>query len=69
MRKVKVFSYKWNSTLRCNEVMGFKVGKFHQFGTNYEDFENGTGNFSVAIIEFDDGTVDSFPVTYIQFID
>ena len=35
----------------------FQVGQFHQWGSNYEEFENGAGNYSVAIVELPDGTV------------
>ena len=35
----------------------FEIGKFHQWGSNYEEFENGAGNYSVAIVELPDGTV------------
>ena len=32
----------------------FQIGKFHQWGSNYEEFENGAGNYSVAIVELPD---------------
>lgn len=35
----------------------FEIGKFHQWGSNYEEFENGAGNYTVAIVELPDGTV------------
>ena len=35
----------------------FSFGKFHQWGSNYEEYENGAGNYSVAIVELPDGTV------------
>ncbi len=35
----------------------FQVGQFHQWGSSYEEFENGAGNYSVAIVELPDGTV------------
>ncbi len=44
-------------------------GNFHQFGTDYEEFETGAGNFSTAIVERDDGTVINVPVENIQFLD
>lgn len=43
--------------------------KFHQFGTDFEEFESGAGNFSVAIIEKDNGEVTSVPVHHIRFLD
>lgn len=41
---------------------------FHQFGVNFEEYENGPANFSTAIIELDDGTVLNLPVEQIKFI-
>lgn len=35
----------------------FEVGRFHQWGSNYEEYENGVGNYSVAIVELPDGTI------------
>lgn len=35
----------------------FQVGQFHQWGSSYEEFESGAGNYSVAIVELPDGTV------------
>ena len=42
---------------------------FHAWGLNYEGFESGPGNFSTAIVERDDGTVENVPVEHIRFID
>ena len=33
------------------------TGLFHQWGINYQEFENGTGNFSVGIVELTGGRV------------
>jgi hypothetical protein len=41
---------------------------FHQFGTDFEEFENGAVNYSTAIIELPDGTIRNIPVQHIQFI-
>ena len=32
-------------------------GNFHHWGVNYEEFETGPGNYTVAIIELDNGKV------------
>jgi hypothetical protein len=40
---------------------------FHEFGVDYEEFEVGTGNFSVAIIEMLDGSVISAPLNTFIF--
>ncbi len=46
----------------------FKIGQFHQWGSNYEEFENGAGNYSVAIVELPDGKVVMPMANDIQFI-
>ncbi len=35
----------------------FELGYFHKWGSNYEEFESGAGNYSVAIVELPDGRV------------
>jgi hypothetical protein len=42
---------------------------FHQFGVAYEEFENGAGNYSTAIVEWSDGTVESVKADRIRFMD
>lgn len=44
-------------------------GKFHGWGVEYEEFENGPGNFSVAIVEMPDGTVQTLMPWAIRFLD
>lgn len=41
---------------------------FHQFGSAYEEFESGAGNYSTAIIELPDGTVKMVRAEHIRFI-
>jgi len=36
--------------------------RFHQFGVDYEQFETGVGNYSTAIIELPDGTVNNVAI-------
>lgn len=45
------------------------VAKFHQFGSAYEEFESGPGNYSVAIVEMPDGTVKTLNLPDIRFLD
>lgn len=47
----------------------FELGYFHQFGPCYEEFENGPGNFMVAIVELPDGRVIQPDASDIQFLD
>jgi hypothetical protein len=41
---------------------------FHGFGADYEEFENGPGNYTVAIIEWPNGAVQLVQTHLIQFI-
>jgi hypothetical protein len=41
---------------------------FHCFGVNFEEFENGPGNFTTAIIERADGTIETPQADLIQFV-
>lgn len=45
------------------------TGHFHMWGSNYEEFETGPGNFTTAIIELDDGRVVICPAETVQFYD
>lgn len=73
MRQVKVFEWKRPEGEGANRLPHVKAEKcyatFHQFGVDYEEFESGPGNFSVAIVEYSDGTVDLVPAHLIQFIE
>lgn len=68
MRKVMVSKLKQqeNRSWKPEEV-GEAV--FHQFGMNYEEFDSGPGNYSVAIIEWPDGVVEDIPVRHVRFLD
>lgn len=44
-------------------------GKFHQFGVDYEELEGGVGDYSTAIVEMLDGSVENVPVNLIRFDD
>lgn len=71
MRQVQVF--KWNQerdgdgklkNVRVQDGLAI----FHQFSASYEEFENGAGNYAVAIIERADGHVQQVNADMIQFI-
>ena len=69
LRKVHVFKQ-----VRRADGLGFDrtfetTGEFHQWGQDYEEFETGPGNFSTAIVELPDGTVQNVPVEMIAFVD
>ena len=61
-RRVKVFKYENMEKVEDGQAT------FHEWGCDYEEFETGAGNFSTAIIERDDGTVQNVCADLIQFI-
>ena len=63
MRKCKGRYYKQG------QGHDFEMGYFHQWGYNYEEFETGAGNYSVAIIELPNGEVVMPVADDIQFLD
>jgi len=71
-RPVSVFKWsrpegsKYNAPFE-KEFVG--QGKFHQFGSDYEEFDSGAGNFSTAIVEMPDGHVLNIHVDLIRFDD
>lgn len=44
-------------------------GRFHGWGVDFEELENGVGNFTVAIIELDDGQIIEALPDRIKFLD
>lgn len=44
-------------------------GFFHEWASDYEESSEGFGNFTVAIIELDNGMIEKVLPTNIQFID
>lgn len=52
-----------------HQVLIFDLGYFHGWGCNYEEFETGAGNYSVAIVELPDGEIITPLPNDIEFID
>lgn len=46
-----------------------KKAVFRTFGTDFEEFENGPGMFPVAVVELENGMLDSVYVNQVQFTD
>ena len=44
-------------------------GLFHKWGINYDDFETNAGNYTVALVELDDGTMEEVLPINLKFID
>ena len=73
LRKVIVSKYEADPTPsssgRCKYILVPKgEASFHQFGVGYEEFETGAGNFSTAIVEWPDGTVENIPAMQVKFV-
>ena len=43
-------------------------GLFHQWASGYEEFESGPGNYTYAIVENADGTIDKVDPIHIKFV-
>lgn len=67
-RKVKVYEWKPKGTPPVNMRVKTSVGLFHKWGCDYEEFETGPGNYSTAIVEMEDGTIQNVRCDMIQFI-
>lgn len=60
-RRIKYYNYTDSQ---------FEIGTFHGFGVDFEEFDNGPGNFSTAIIERDNGTIIMKSLNYpVAFVD
>lgn len=46
----------------------FEDGIFHQWGSDYEEFETRPGNYTVGIVELPDGRVVMPIARFIQFV-
>ena len=68
MRKVEITDYERYIDISKNKTVKTKA-VFHQFGSDYEEFESGPGNFTTAIVELSDGTIRSVPVEHIRFLE
>ncbi len=67
-RQVEVM--KWVPVaMNPSEKQFVGLGEFQQYGVDYEEYDNGIGNFSTAIVEMNDGTVVNVPVDLIKFRD
>lgn len=50
-------------------VVEFEAGLFLQWGCDYDEFENGPGNFTTAIVELPDGRIVTPRARDIQFLE
>ena len=63
MRKCKGKYYN------SGKFIDFELGYFHQWGCDYEEFESGAGNYSVAIVELPNGKIVTPPASSIEFLE
>jgi hypothetical protein len=69
-RKVKVFERTYiNGFRQPPTIKEVGDGFFHGWGVAFEEFESGAGNYSVAIVEMEDGSILTPDPTDIQFTD
>jgi hypothetical protein len=68
MRKVKVLKVAWTNGKRELVDSGIRA-YFHAWGMFYEEFDSGPGNYSTAIIEHENGKVESVECELVQFIE
>lgn len=45
------------------------IGRFHGWFSDFMEFENGPGNYTVALVEMDDGCVKSCAPNTVKFLD
>lgn len=81
MRKAKFKSkwipIKWDKDDNHKKIKGTGCwedgysgsGLFHQWANNYEEFDEGPGNYTVALVELEDGTIEEVPPKNIKFDD
>lgn len=71
MRLVKVFEHRMlPKKPPTTWVKVFvDIGAFHAYGVATEEYEQGVGPYTTAIVEMEDGTVRNVPVEDIEFID
>lgn len=66
-RKVVVYEYQKAKGTNHYDKVCIGSGVFHQFGVDYEEFENGAASYSTAIVEMPDGSVKNVPAEMIAF--
>lgn len=53
----------------CMEKDFTHRGLFHQWGINYEESDKGFGQYTVALVQVEDGTIEQVQSSDIKFID
>ena len=69
LRKVVFYKYEKAKGAEHYEKVFDSNGLFHQFGCDYEQFEDVAASYSTAIIELPDGSIRNVPVELVVFND
>lgn len=69
MRPVMLLEPTFDKTGKLVEVTDRYEAKFHGWGVQYDEYPSGPGNFTVAIIEKSDGSVETCTPYCIRFLD
>lgn len=69
LRKCKGKYYKYNKDIGRYIPISFELGYFNAWGIDYEEVQNGTGNYSIALIELPSGKVVKVNPSDLQFLD
>jgi hypothetical protein len=67
---VEVFEYKEKivDNSRKMEKVFKERALFHEFGSDYEEFESGGCTYSTAIVETNDGSIKNIPVDMVKVL-
>lgn len=69
IRKCKGRYYEYNKDIGRYRPISFELGYFNAWGIDYEEVQNGAGNYSVAIVELPDGKVVKVNPSDLKFLD
>ena len=69
MRNVMTYKYEREEGTGRLIKKESDIGKFIEYGVDYQEFDNGPGNYSTAIVEMPDGSVKNIPVENIKFLE
>ena len=69
MRKAMVSEYKKVEGTRDSRLEEIGVAIFHQFGVDFEGFEQGIGNYSTAIVEWPNGKISNVRAERVRFLE
>lgn len=58
----------WNAGKQNWDKKNPRPAVFHQFGIDYDEYDGGPGNYTCAVIENPDGTIELVPVDLVVFI-